>query len=796
MNGSRIPIRACPAPPTHHTPKAPGFLRLLLCCLALFHATARAQVYGAMDVWPANTAIEIGSSRQFGAYVPISPSTIQWEVNGIPGGSPTLGTISPSGLYAAPAVAPTPSTVTITARSTAYPASLASTPLRITRKYPWLWSASPGSLPAGAYQITFSGANLTPDAVLLANGTPIPTTYSSSTRLVGNGTAATAGTLAFAVALPGPGPVTGNVVNVTVTAPPQPPPVVVTLTPASASVATGGSQPFTASVTGSSNTAVTWSVNGTTGGSATFGTISPAGLYTAPGTLPNPPTVTIRATSVANPNAHAQASVTLSAPVVLLSWLDGARYLDQSSFGPSSASLLEVQTYGIEAHLEQQLAMPITPIPASARASMSALRQWRLHRYTVAPDQLRQRMAYALGQVTVTSASKLVNAGEIIPWLELLDQNAFGNYRNLLRDLTRSPSMGKYLDLANSNKPGAGTGANENYPRELLQLFTIGLWELNPDGTPYLEAGTPVPTYTQDTVVQLALALTGWTYATAPGATPQNNNWEYFGAPMEPRQANHDTRAKSFLGRSLPAGQSVEQDLEDVLDCLIHHPNTAPFIATRLIRSLVTSNPSGAYVQRVADVFRDNGQGTPGDLAAVLRAILLDPEARQETPGPDQGRLKDHILHVTGFVRALNGQLKPGQQLTYLFDNLGQSILNPPSVFNWFSPLYRIPGTNLFGPEFQIYSPTESVLRGNFIHALLTNPNGGDVFLDLTPFQADGNDLPTLVETVNQRLLHGRMSPALRQLLIQAAGPGYDARTRIETVLYLTALSAQYTVQY
>lgn len=840
-----------------------------------------------MDVWPVQSMVEQGTSRQFGAYVPITPNTIVWEINGMVGGNATLGTISAAGVYSAPAQAPTNSVVTVTARSTAYPTSFASTTLAITRKYPWLWSGSPSSVPVGNFQISFSGANLTPDAVLLANGQPIPTTYVSSTRLTGRGAAAAPGTLRVAVALPGPGAVTGNVVNVQVvaaavavqvspssasvvaggtralsatvtgtsnpavtwsvngivggspalgtvstaglyTAPatlpnpasvtvratsvanpaafaqcavtltvPPPPPVQVIVNSTATQVVAGANLAFQATVTGSANTAVTWLVNGTIGGSSVVGTITSAGLYTAPATLPNPATVTVRATSVAVPTSFAQRSVTVVAPPVAVAWLDGARFLEQGSFGPKPSTLAQVQALGIEGFLDQQLGMAPVAIPVSAQASVTALRQWQLHNYTAAPDQLRQRMAYTLGQIVVTSGNKLVNANEMVPWLTLLNQHAFGNYRDLLRDLTRSPSMGKFLDLANSNKPGAGNGANENYPRELLQLFTIGLWELKMDGSQRLDAGgAPIPAYDQTVVTEVALALTGWTYATAPGTTPQNNNWEYFGAPMESRQGNHDTNSKSFLGITLPAGQTVEQDLDGLLDALMQHPNIAPFIATRLIRSLVTSNPSGPYVERVAQKFVDNGQGVRGDLKAVLKAIILDPEARQDVAGPTHGRLKDPILQIAGFLRALDGQFNPGHQVTYLFDNLGQSILNPPSVFSWFSPLYRVPKSALFGPEFQIHSPTEAILRGNFIHAILSQPGGMGVTIDLSPFQPYGNDLPGLVEAVNQRLLYGRMTPAMKQVLINAATPGYDARTRIETVLYLTALSGQYAIQH
>jgi len=296
-------------------------------------------------------------------------------------------------------------------------------------------------------------------------------------------------------------------------------------------------------------------------------------------------------------------------------------------------------------------------------------------------------------------------------------------------------------------------------------------------------------------VQQVALALTGWTYATAPGATPRANNWEYFGAPMETREANHDTTAKTFLGTTLPAGQTVQQDLDGLIDCLMRHPNIAPFLATRLIRALVTSNPSPQYIQRVADVFVDNGSGVRGDLKAVVRAILLDAEARNDSAVADQGRLKDPILQVTGLLRALNGHLSPSHGLGYLFDNMAQPVLAPPSVFSWFSPLYHLPNSPLFGPEFQIYTPTEAVLRGNLFYAAIHYP-AGDMIVDLSPFQPYGNDMAGLVEAVNQRLLYGRMPAAMKQTLIDAASPGYDATTRIDTVLYLTALSGLYAVQY
>jgi len=842
-----------------------------------------------MDLWPRNSTVELGSTRQFGAYVPITPNTVIWLVNDIPGGNTSLGTISAGGLYTPPATAPAASVVTVKARSTAYPSSFASTPLTITRKYPWLWSLSPSSLSVGNYQVSLNGANFAPDSKVMANGVALPTSFVSSTRLTATGVASQTGTIQFRVLQPAPGAVTGNVVSASVSMPTVsvavspgtasvqlgaalslqatvtgsantavtwsvngvvggsatvgtvsvsgvytapavmpasasvtvratsvaaptsygivtvtllvPPPVSVVVTPSTASVQLGAALSLQATVTGSANTAVTWSVNGVVGGSATVGTVAVSGVYTAPAVMPASASVTVRATSVAAPSSYGIATMTLAAPPPVTPTSPGllaaGRFLEQSSFGPTPATLVQVQQMGVTAYLDAQFALPETPIPTPSGNSMGALRQWALHSYTTSPDQLRQRVAYALSQILVTSGFKLVYADEMLPWLRLLSGHAFGNYRDLLREVTLSPSMGKYLDLANSMKPGPAGGANENYPRELLQLFSIGLWRLNPDGSQALDgSGNPVPAYSQASVTQVALALTGWTYPTAPGGTPGGNNWESFGGPMEPRPLNHATTAKSFLGCSLPAGQSVEQDLDGVIDCLMQHPNIAPFIVTRLIRSLVMSNPSPGYIGRVAGVFEDNGNGVLGDLKAVVRAILLDPEARNDTATVNQGRLKEPILQVSGFLRALNGNFSSTQQVTYLFDYMAQSVLSPPSVFSWFSPLYRVPkNPQLFGPEFQIYTPTEATLRGNMIYSIINYP-GTDLPVDLSPFQPYGNDMPALVERVNVTLLYGRMPAGIKQALITAAAPGYDAKTRIETVLYLAALTGQYAVQH
>ncbi len=935
-------------------PTLAAILALLLSVVT--GARALAQVSGAIDIWPANNSVELKSTKQFGAYVPINPNTVNWYVNDVQGGSAQLGTITASGLYTAPATAPANSVLTVKAQSTAFPGSFKTTSLTVTRPYPWLWSVSPASLQVGNYSVSFNGSGFAPDSVAQANGVDLVTTFVSSTKVIATGNAAAAGTVKFAVRQPGPGAVTGNTVSVVVSVPTiavsvapsavsvqlgnsqafsatvtgnantaatwsvvggaangsvtaaglytapavmpaspvvkvrasaaanasvfadatvtltAPPVVTVAVAPASSSVQLGTTRSFAATVTGSANTAVTWTVlggsaNGSVsaaglytpplvlpvpavvtvratsvanalvsadatvtlvpapvivgispaaanvqvGSSKTFlasvtgtankaviwsvlggavnGTIDAAGVYLTPATMPASPTVTVRATSVADATSTADATVMLTPAPDYSALLAAARLLEQTSFGPTSAGIAQVQQLGVAGYLAQQFALPPTPIPVPADNSVGTLQQWQLATYSTAPDQLRQRVVHALSQIIVVSANKNIYADAMLPWMNALNQHAFGNYRDLLRDVTKSSSMGKYLDLANSRKPVNGSAANENYPREIMQLFTIGLRKLGPDGAVVVDAANvPVPVYTQADVGQLALALTGWVYAQPPGGSA----YEWHGAPMVPDPANHSTVSKTVLGVVIPAGQTVQQDLESVLDILMAHPNTAPFIATRLIRSLVVSNPTPGYIQRVADVF----VATAGDLKATVTAIITDVEARDDAPTVNGGRLKDPILHTCGFLRALDGHFNDPQQLGYLFAYMAQSPLDAPSVFSWFSPLYKIPKTSLAGPEFQIYSPMEATLRGNFFHYFLSNPASTDFTLDLSPFQPFGNDMPGLVELVNRKLLYGRMSAAMKQALIAAATPGYDAKTRIETVLYLTALSGQYAVQH
>ncbi len=776
----------------------------LLAMALLIGGTALAQkitVYSSAQV-------PVAQTRQLTAYVQLANPAVHWTVNGVPGGNAALGTISASGLYSAPATVPLANAVNVTATSVSAPSEVGSAVMTITQVPPHLWSARPASFALGTITVDLNGRYFNGNSVVRFAGVDVASTVLSPTALRATltTTAAMVGqSLPLQVRQNGLGGRVSETVMVQVQGNVAPPPVVgVTLNPISAALVVGGSQAFAAAVSGSSNTAVIWSVNGVAGGNALFGTVTAGGVYSAPGAVPNPASVSLRATSVVNPGANATAVIIVTAgggppppppPPGSTADLAAGRLLEQAAFGPTPALLARVKTLGVDAWLAEQFAMPETPIAMAA--DNGVVRQQYLNRLSVAPDQLRQRVAYALSQILVISMNKNPYPAEVVPHLQMLSRHAFGNYRALLGDVAMSSQMGKYLDLANSNKPMVGAngrdvmGANENFARELLQLFSIGLVRLNPDGSTQRDAqGQPLPSYDQNTVAQLALALTGWTYAGAG-----NNNWENFTGPLVPREVNHDTRGKVVLHCALPAGQGSVQEMNAALDCVFQHANVAPFVATRLIRGLVTSNPSPAYVRRVAQVFENSGSGVRGDLRATVRAILTDAEARNDGASTGSGRLKDAIFHIVSVVRAMGGSITTGNQFGWQLGQLGQMPLAPNSVFSFYSPLFRVPTSSLFGPEFQIYTPTEAVLRGNLMWQLL-NEGSGSVVLDWSRYTALAGNVPALIDAVDQTLLYGRMPAAMRSALTQAVTAQSEARSRAITALYLTLLSGQQAVQY
>lgn len=502
------------------------------------------------------------------------------------------------------------------------------------------------------------------------------------------------------------------------------------------------------------------------------------------------------------------------------------RFLNQASFGATLQDADHLMNIGYEAWIDEQLAQPVSlqlPYiqsvpPPQFQGQLHADRVDSWFDYAVnGPDQLRQRIAFALSEIMVVSQNGGLNNRPfaVADYYDMLARNAFGNYRELIEDITLHPAMGVFLSMLGNEKPNPALNIrpDENYARELMQLFSIGLVELNLDGTVVLDANNvPVPTYDQQIIEAFAHVYTGWHYAGAPSfqqarATQQNQT-----VPMQLYPDFHDTGEKILLGGTvLPAGQTGEADLAAALDNIFNHPNVGPFIAMRLIERLVTSNPAPEYVARVAEAFNDNGAGVRGDLEAVVRAILLDEEARAPSDANIAGKIKEPLLRVTQLWRAYEADSRSGRlrPITPPGNLLGQGPLQSPSVFNFFSPFFAPPGEIRDGgwvaPELEIATEYQNTLVTSFFYAqafLLNssstqNISQNSVVIDITGEEAVAADAQALVNLVAEKLLGGEISATLEQeaLAMIAMIDAADTATRAAEVIYLIAGSPEFAYQ-
>ena len=529
-------------------------------------------------------------------------------------------------------------------------------------------------------------------------------------------------------------------------------------------------------------------VNGATvsfGGANLSTTFVSSAQLTASGTATSAQVGSVSVT-VTNPDPGGTSSNGISAQVVgtiSIAANVADRFLEQTTFGPTSELITQVQNSGLEGFLTQQYGLPVTPYPTPgpSETDLNLLQQRYFVQALTAPDQLRQRVAFALSQIFVIGGAKISDPTAYTNYLQLLETDSFTNYRQIMNDVTLSPAMGHWLDMVNNGKPNTAQGdhANENYAREFMQLFTIGTAQLNPNGSYQVDAnGNQIPTYTQDTVEAFARAYTGWTYPLTPGMTQQTYNPAYWTGAMVAVDSNHDTDPKQLLvypgavgSGLLPAGQTAAQDLKGALDNVFNHPNVGPFVCRELIQHLVTSNPSPAYVQRVASVFSDNGSGVRGDMKSVITAILLDAEARRgddpATAVGTDGHLQEPILFISGLMRAFNAT-SDGSNLSYYSSDMGQEPLFSPSVFNFYSPDYVIPGTTSFGPEFQLLTTATSLNRVNWVNTFVFGSMGSGNKLDFSSYATQASNPGALVDTLNGLLMHGAMSSDMKNSIVTA----------------------------
>lgn len=519
-----------------------------------------------------------------------------------------------------------------------------------------------------------------------------------------------------------------------------------------------------------------------------------------------------------------------------------SRFLAQATFGPTMDSIAELRQLGYDyrAWIDREAAKPVTtavPLLEAARTAgqitqsdRATNRRARTQVMLTAPDQLRQRVAYAFSQIMVISdADSNVQNGRdgSSSYYDMLARNALGNFRTLLMDVTRHPMMGRYLSHYKNRKANdaAGTRPDENYAREIMQLFSIGLYQLNADGTYITDGGgRPLETYTNEHITEFARVFTGFTDAstnntgTGTGRTDFPTAAQNYTEPMRMWDQQHDAGAKNLLNypgvrkASLPAGQAGLQDVQDAIDNLVEHPSTAPFISRLLIQRLVTSNPSNGYVARVSGTFVNNGAGVRGDLLAVVKAILLDPEARSLSmlTDPEHGKLREPFVRVTHTLRAGRFTVQDGtlpyELGAFTEGTMGQFPLGSPSVFNFYSPDYEPPGpianARLVGPEFQILNAVFAVTLPNTINTLITNGTGR-FRLNLADLETLAADNGALVDRLDLLFTHGTLSAESRAAILTAlngitAGmvPNGSslAQQRARLGLYLILLSPDYAI--
>ncbi len=717
-------------------------------------ATLKINPAVAVTLSPNNANVRGGASLKLTAAVQNNADpNLTLTVNGIASGNATLGTITKDSsgniFYNAPIVIPG-AAVTIKAQAEVDPNATASITVNLQNPAPVITSISPASqVPIGADQkLTINGTGFVQGSTVTVSGVAFTPFYISATLLTASGIvpAMAGGHLAVTVSNPAPGAIT--------------------------------SAPFLISEVAAACTAVD--------------------------------------------------------TTQCLSYSDAVRFLEMATWGPTPDSIAHVQNIGRAAWLTEQFAMPSPnpafPPPLELTDPATNIQTPFFTRALGDPDQLRQRVAFALSEIFVVSAAKDNTYEAMRRYMQDLTDNAFGTYRNLLGVMTLDPAMGWYLDMVNNDKanPSKNTVANENYARESMQLFSIGLTVLNQDGTP--TTNPPTPTYDDNCspstqpgapvclIPEMAKVFTGWTYAPQPPALGEWVNPQWFESPMVSFDAHHDATQKniSFGGDpitctitgSTAPGVSLT-DLNSVLDCLASHPNVAPFISYRLIQRLVKSNPSPAYVARIAGVFKNTG----GNLQAVVTAILTDAEATTDPGGAADGnapagKLREPVLFATTLLRELNAHATSADGVATQVSNMGQPVLSAGSVFNYFSPFYRIPTNHVVAPEFQILNASSALARLNFVQFAVTRGTGGNLKVDLSGFaalspvivtNAAGSSSSPMIDAINQALYHGEMPPEVQAALVTLTGElvtqKASAATTAQMLIYFAAIAPQYQVQ-
>jgi len=723
------------------------------------------------------TDVRVSNTLNLGLNVAGTNNTgVTLKVDGISGGNAQVGTAvsdkDGSIDYTAPAVVPVPSNVVqLTITSVDNPAVSINQNISVLNPIPILNSATPMNFNVGppAATVVLTGQDFINGAQVLVNGAPVTTAFNSGTQLTATVDLSEPGNLDLQVLNPNPGP--------------------------------------------AKSTDLIALVNGT------------------------PPT------SIVSPQ-------------------DAARFLEQATFGATDADIHHLSLIGYQAWLAEQFALaPVPQEPAveqaiilnnppcagsdiqcnqalfTQNASDEGFIQGAFWQQSIAgTDQLRQRVKYALSELMVVSSSNFsvqsMPRGEA-GYYDLLGNDAFGNFRTLLQDVTLNPMMGQFLSMLGNDKGNATTDPDENYAREVMQLFTIGLYQLNDDGSEQLDSnGNPIPTYSNTDVMGLAAVFTGFSW-NVPGNSSDavwSNCCSYEGPgygeellPMQTFPSHHSTAAKTFLGVTIPAsaGPDPSGDLKIALDTLFNHPNLPPFFCKQMIQHLVTSNPSPTYISNCSEVFKNDGTGVRGNLQAVVSEILLDPEARNSATdfaNPQYGKVRESLLRYTEWARAFTAQSRTGSYGLGSTEDpifaLGEMTLRSPTVFNWFAPGFVPPGTSiaqagLLAPEMEMTNVSTVVGYLNYIEGAIGSNavSGPDLFSSYSTEMSLAMTPTALLDRINLLLMAGEMNPTLYGQILAAINaidvPSGDQNAvnqalanRVEAAIYLTMASPAFSAQF
>jgi uncharacterized protein (DUF1800 family) len=723
------------------------------------------------------TDVRVSNTLNIGLMVAGTNNTgVTLKVNGITGGNAQVGTATSQAdgsiNYVAPAVVPTPSNVVqLTITSVDNPAVSIAQNISVLNPIPILNSATPMNFNVGpSTSVVLTGQSFINGAQVLMNGAAVPTTFNSGTQLTASVSPTESGNLDLQVLNPSPGPAT---------------------------------------------------------------------------------------------SADLIALVNGTPPVPVVSAEDASRFLEQATFGATDASIHQVSLNGYQAWLTQQFAMPQTLVePAVEQAVIldnppcaasdvtcnatlfvqnsanEGFVQDAFWQQSIAGnDQLRQRVEYSLSEMFVISSE--ANFGiQSMPrgeanYYDLLGADAFGNFRTLLQDVTLNPMMGQMLSMLGNDKGNATTDPDENYAREVMQLFTIGLYQLNDDGSQKLDStGAPIPTYSNTDVMGLAAVFTGWSW-NIPGNS-SDAAWSscclYVGPgygeellPMQSYPSHHSTVEKDFLGITIPAQSNPDPvgDLKIALDTLFNHPNLPPFFCKQMIQHLVESDPSPTYISNCAAVFENDGTGVRGNLQAVISEILLDPEARNSATdfsNPQYGKVREALIRYTEWARAFTAQSRAGSYNTGSTEDpiwgLGEMSLRSPTVFNWFAPGYVPPGTSiaaagLVAPEMQMTNVSTVVGYINYMQGAIGSSatSGADLFSSYETEMSLAATPGPLLDRINLLLMAGEMDSTLYGQILAAIGaidiPTGDQNAinaallnRVQTAIYLTMASPSFSAQF